>query len=296
MSLTAMQYESAFCGALKDMGFCEAFAAERAAALAPFFRALADADDPALFSGPAREDARGAFLTAAFPPAEASAASACRAAFVVLDRALLAGIGAKPRKKRTQARPRKATASLPLPSAADVAAFLTRLRESEAFAAREEERRRLFAPDAPLDAAQLRFAARECGARIPDPDRTLLLLKSFDPAAAAATGTVREMERLIPCFSSSRSAMPLAVSLCRCYNPAAYPAAGVYPAAVLRYFRDERGFYPFRDEETENYTAYKRVLTLFRMKYALVGFSLCDTALWLSETGKILLTAKEKES
>ena len=175
-------------------------------------------------------------------------------------------------------------------------------RSTPAYLAREEKRRALFDPTALLTeetlARQLRFIREAYGLTLRNEQLSLQRLARTDFRQAVLSGSLEILSVLAQCFGGikNRSAGKFAERYCSCYMPVYYPVCDRDTAAGLRYYRDGCGFYPFLDEDLENPRKFRRVLLLFRQKYALTGVTNADAAEYLACIGQNTVDIKEAHS
>ena len=80
-----------------------------------------------------------------------------------------------------------------------------------------------------------------------------------------------------------------AVKYCAAHYPEKFPHYNTAAVRALKYCRDHHDFYPFSGEELLDYEKYKKLLNIFRRKYALENLSLSEISCVLTAAGKLLV-------
>lgn len=70
------------------------------------------------------------------------------------------------------------------------------------------------------------------------------------------------------------------------HKPIDFPIYDSYVDKLLRYFRDEDGFYKFSNDDLEDYIKFKNILLKFSSLYSLDDYNLKDIYKYLLQLGK----------
>lgn len=77
-----------------------------------------------------------------------------------------------------------------------------------------------------------------------------------------------------------------ATKYCNHHKPIDFPIYDSYVDKLLRYFRDEDGFYKFSNDDLEDYIKFKNILLKFSSLYSLDDYNLKDIYKYLLQLGK----------